>query len=71
MIPVSFHKVGEVALMPFVKEACVVVLCFLSAPHIKALVKYHKAHRVAHVQKFRCRGVVSAAQTVDTHLLKA
>ena len=35
MIPVAQHHIGQVALMPFVEETGIVVLCLTATPHIK------------------------------------
>ena len=70
MITVAPDKVGEVALMPFVEEAGIVVLCFLSAPHVEAFVEDDDTHSVAHVEQLRCRRVMSASKGVDTHFLQ-
>ena len=70
MVAVAHHKVGQVALVPLVKEARVVVLSFLSAPHIERFVHYDEAHRVAHIKQFGSRWVVRASYCVHAHVLE-
>ena len=70
MIAVAQHQVGEVALMPLVEEAGIVVLCLTASPHVEALVHYDDAHSVAHVQQLGCGRVMRAADGIDTHGLE-
>ena len=70
MVAVTFHQVGEITLMPLIKEAGIVAIRLLAPPHIKALVHHQEAHRVAHIEQFGCRRIMAATDGVDTHLTK-
>ena len=70
MVTVTPDEVGKVSLVPFVKEACIVVLSLLSAPHVKALIHDNQSHGVAHGEQFWCRRIVRASYGVDTHCLQ-
>ena len=58
MVAVAQDEVGQVALMPFVKETGIVVLSLFAPPHIKRLVHDDESHGVAHIQQFGCWRVV-------------
>ena len=70
MVAVAQDEVGEVALMPLVEEAGIVVLGFAAAPHIKRLVHDNEAHRVAHIEQFGSRRVMTGTDGIDAHLLQ-
>ena len=70
MVTVAPHHVGEVALMPLIEEAGIVVLRLPSAPHVETLVHDDEAHRVAHIEQLRSGRIMTATDGVDTHLLQ-
>ena len=70
MVTISHHQVGQIALMPLVEEAGIVVLCLAATPHVKRLIHDDQSHRVAHIQQFRCWRVMRRTDGVDTHLLQ-
>ena len=70
MVTVAEDEIREVALVPLVEETGIVVLRLLTAPHIKRLVHDDDTHRVAHIQEFRCRGIMRRAYAVHTHCLQ-
>ena len=70
VVTVTKYQVRQVALMPLVEEAGIVILRLLTSPHVEALVHHDESHRVAHVQQFRSRRVVGTADGVHTHGLQ-
>ena len=70
VVAVAQDEVGEVALVPLVEEAGVVVLGLAAAPHVERLVHHDESHRVAHGQQFRGRRVVARADGVHAHRLQ-
>ena len=70
MVAVAQHKVCQVTLMPLVEETGIVVLGLATAPHVKRFVHHDESHRVAHVQQFGSRRIVTGADGIDTHRLE-
>ena len=70
VVAVTQDEVGEVALMPFVKEAGVVVLGLLASPHVKRLVHDDESHCVAQVEQFGGGWVVRTTDGIDAHLFE-
>ena len=54
--------------MPFIEEAGIVAIRFLAAPHIETLVHHEEAHRIAHVQEFGSRRIMTASDGIHTHI---
>ncbi len=70
MVAVAAYEVGEVALVPFVEIARVVVRGFLLAPHVEGLVHDEYAHAVTQVEHFGSGWIVGGTIGVGTHLLE-
>ena len=70
MVAVAEQHVGEVALVPLLEEAGVVVLRLAAHPHVESLIHDDEAHRVGHVQQFWGGRVMAASQGVDAHVLQ-
>ena len=70
VVTVAQDQVRQVALVPLVEEAGIVVLRLLAPPHVEALVHHDQSHRVAHVQQLRGRRIVRRADRVHTHRLE-
>ncbi len=70
MVTVATHHVGEITLMPCVEEAGIVVLRLPLVPHVETLVHDDETHRIAHVEQFRSRRIVTATDSIDTHLFQ-
>ena len=70
MVTVAQHQVSQVALVPLVEEAGVVVLRLAATPHVERLIHDDKAHGVAHVQQFRGWRVMAGTDGIDTHCLQ-
>ena len=68
MIAVALHQVREVALVPFIKESGVVAIRFLASPHVETLVHDQDSHRIAHVEEFRSRRIMTASDGVHAHI---
>ena len=56
--------------MPFIEETGIIAIRFLAAPHVETLVHYEDAHRIAHVQEFWCRRIMTASDSVHAHIAK-
>ena len=70
VVAVTKHQVGEVALVPLIEEARIVVLGLSAAPHVETLIHDDQTHRVAHRKQLGSGRVVTAADGVDTHGLQ-
>ena len=70
MVSIPFYQIREIALMPFIEEAGIVAIRFLATPHIETLVHHEEAHRIAHVQEFRSRRIMTASDGIHTHIAK-
>ena len=70
MVAVAADEVGQVALVPFIEVAGIVVRRLLLAPHVEGLIHHDEAHAVAEVQQLRCGRVVRTADAVAAHLLQ-
>ena len=70
VVAVAHHQVGQVALVPLVEEAGVVVLRLAPPPHVEALVHDDEPHRVAHVQQLGGGGIMRTAYGVHAHRLQ-
>ena len=67
MVTVAQHQVGEVALVPLVKEAGIVVLRLTTTPHVETLVHDDEAHGVAHVEQLGSRRVMAGTNGIAAH----
>ena len=70
MVAVAENQVGEVALVPLVEEAGIVVLRLLTSPHIERFVHHDQSHRIAHIEQFGCWRIMRAADRIHTHRLE-
>ena len=67
MVTVAQHQVGEVTLVPLVKEAGIVVLRLTATPHVETLVHDDEAHGVAHVEQLGSRRVMAGTNGIAAH----
>ena len=51
VVAVTYHQVGQVTLVPLVKETGVVAVGLAAAPHVKAFIHDQESHAVAEVQQ--------------------
>ena len=58
MITVAQYQIGEVTLMPLIKETGIVSCRLLPSPHVKRLIHHDNTHRIAHVQQLRRRRIM-------------
>ena len=70
MVSISFYQIREISLVPLIKETGIVAIRFLAAPHIETLIHHEEAHRITHVQQFRSRRIMTAADGIHTHIAK-
>ena len=70
MITVALDEIRQIFLMPFIEETGIIAIRFLAAPHIKTLVHHEETHRIAHVQEFWCRRIMTASDSVHAHIAK-
>ena len=70
MITVALDEIRQIFLMPFIEETGIIAIRFLAAPHIETLVHYEDAHRIAHIQEFWCRRIMTASDSVHAHIAK-
>ena len=70
MITVALDEIRQVFLMPFIKETGIIAIRFLAAPHVETLVHHEDAHRIAHVQEFWCRRIMTTSDSVHAHIAK-
>ena len=70
MITVALDEIRQVFLMPFIEETGIIAIRFLAAPHVETLVHHEETHRIAHVQEFWCRRIMTASDSVHAHIAK-
>ena len=68
MISVTANPRGNVFLVPFIKEPCIVKLGLWALPHIKSFTVNQYAHFIAKLHKSLCRRIVRSSYRIYTHI---
>ena len=70
MVAIPAYLRAKILLMPVIPEIMVIAFLLSFFPTVEGLIHHQNSHPVAEIEEFRSGGIVTGAQSIESHLLE-